>query len=593
MVTEYRHGIDTLEVDDGIRPIETGPSNVIGLIGTAPLADVDLFPLNTPVLIAGNPRAAIALGLTGTLPRAVADIFAEFGADVVIVRVDEGETTALTMSNIVGSATQLTGVYAFKKSRPLLQLIPKILIAPGYTAARPTDGIASVNINTSGVHYGINTVANVAGDGFAAVLAPVFLNGSLTSMTVKKPGFTYTTAPISLVDPDAVAAKGTLSTTGNALDAETVTIGARVYIFQDTLTNVAGNVKIGVTVTDSIANLVAAINAGAGSSTLYAAATTIHPDVSAAAGVDASMVVTAKVANYIGNAIATTDTMSLGSWGAVTLAGGLGGSGAIATAVFGTVANPVVAEYIGVANDMRSVILADLPGTSYADAVAYRNDFDSDRLWLIEGGIQVWDDVSSGPIVVPAAAHLAGRQAYMDEKFGFWFSASNQALNGVIGVNRVIDWSFTSSTVEGQLLNSLGIAVTVHDDGFRVLGVRSPTSKSQWKFLPVRRTADMIYDSIEQALREAIDKPINLGLIDWIQGSVNAYIRKLAVLGAVIDGKAWLDPTMNPVQDLQDGKLVIDFDIEPPAPLERLTFRAHRNANYWSEVIDNAIKNAA
>jgi len=56
MVTEFRHGIETIEVDDSIRPLQTGPSNIIGIVGTAPDADPILFPLNTPILLAGDPR---------------------------------------------------------------------------------------------------------------------------------------------------------------------------------------------------------------------------------------------------------------------------------------------------------------------------------------------------------------------------------------------------------------------------------------------------------------------------------------------------------------------------------------------------------
>jgi uncharacterized protein len=44
---------------------------------------------------------------------------------------------------------------------------------------------------------------------------------------------------------------------------------------------------------------------------------------------------------------------------------------------------------------------------------------------------------------------------------------------------------------------------------------------------------------------------------------------------------------------LQNGALVIDFDVEPPAPLERLTFRSHRNQGYYTEVLDAFLLNAS
>lgn len=36
MPAAFLHGIETVEIDDGIRPIETVKSSIIGLIGTAP-----------------------------------------------------------------------------------------------------------------------------------------------------------------------------------------------------------------------------------------------------------------------------------------------------------------------------------------------------------------------------------------------------------------------------------------------------------------------------------------------------------------------------------------------------------------------------
>lgn len=123
----------------------------------------------------------------------------------------------------------------------------------------------------------------------------------------------------------SVSATGTLTLTGNAGDTETVTIGTKVYTFQTVLTNVDGNVLIGATASDSLDNLIAAINLAAGAGTLYAAATTANGFVTAVAGAGDTMDVTAIKGGTFGNTIATTDTVTNGSWGAATLTGGSGG----------------------------------------------------------------------------------------------------------------------------------------------------------------------------------------------------------------------------------------------------------------------------
>lgn len=122
---------------------------------------------------------------------------------------------------------------------------------------------------------------------------------------------------------DGAYATGTLTLAGNASNGETVTVNLRTYTFQTVLTNVNGNVLIGATASDTIDNLVAAINLAAGAGTLYAAATTIHSTFSAAAGPGDTMVVTGREKGIEYNGRATTETMASGSWGAATTSGGI------------------------------------------------------------------------------------------------------------------------------------------------------------------------------------------------------------------------------------------------------------------------------
>src|SRR5688572_6823509 len=90
----------------------------------------------------------------------------------------------------------------------------------------------------------------------------------------------------------SVQATQTLTLTGNALDTETVVINGKTYTFQDTLTNVDGNVKTGASAAASITNLIAAITLGAGSGTAYAAATTLHSTFTAAEAAGDTMLIT-------------------------------------------------------------------------------------------------------------------------------------------------------------------------------------------------------------------------------------------------------------------------------------------------------------
>jgi len=151
-------------------------------------------------------------------------------------------------------------------------------------------------------------------------------NGFYASLILQDPADTATLDTndydVTLTANAAVAATGVLTLTGNAVAAQTVTIGSVTYTFRASVSTTANEVLVGATASDSLDNLIAAINAGAGSGTLYGSATVAHPQVSAAAGTGDTMNVTADTAGAAGNSIATTETMTNGSFGAATLTGG-------------------------------------------------------------------------------------------------------------------------------------------------------------------------------------------------------------------------------------------------------------------------------
>ncbi|KKN47449.1 hypothetical protein LCGC14_0662890 [marine sediment metagenome] len=126
----------------------------------------------------------------------------------------------------------------------------------------------------------------------------------------------------SAVTGARVRASETLTLTNQPLDTETVTLDSKVYVFQDILTDVDGNVKIGATVALSIANLISAINLNGTAGTDYATAMTLHPTVQAVAGTGDSIDVEAKDAGTTGNSIASTETLTNGAFGGATFGGG-------------------------------------------------------------------------------------------------------------------------------------------------------------------------------------------------------------------------------------------------------------------------------
>jgi len=134
-------GISITRIDNEPRPAVWSDMSVVGLIGTAPGADPELFPADVPVfLYSDEATKRTALGTTGTLPQALTLINAQLGefqvaAKVVVVRVAEGDTIEETIANIVGDGIA-TGLEAFIQAGPVLGVIPRLIGAPGFTSQR-------------------------------------------------------------------------------------------------------------------------------------------------------------------------------------------------------------------------------------------------------------------------------------------------------------------------------------------------------------------------------------------------------------------------------------------------------------------------
>lgn len=132
------------------------------------------------------------------------------------------------------------------------------------------------------------------------------------------------------------APTGTLTSSGVAVAAETVTIGGVTYTWRAAITaaSPANEVKIGAAATNSLDNLKDAINgtsAVGAPGTEYSQATVRHQHVTAGAKTATTLVVASPNTNT-GGSLATTETMTNWAWGASTLSAGTLGAVAQNTA---------------------------------------------------------------------------------------------------------------------------------------------------------------------------------------------------------------------------------------------------------------------
>ncbi len=376
MTEQFLHGVNVIEVTSGARTVRTAKSSVIGVIGTAPEANGEKFPLNSPVLIAGSLKEAAKLGKTGTLPQAVSSIFTQVGATVVVIRVEE--KVEETLSNVIGGVDEETGEYqgiqAFLSSESIVHVAPRILIAPQFTHQLPEGSV-----------------------------------------------------------------------------------------------------------------------------------------------------------------------------------------------------NPVVSALIPIAEKLRAIIVADGPNTNDEEAIKWRKSVGSSRVYVVDP----WVKVEGKEETLPSSPFVAGLIAKVDSEQGFWHSPSNKEINGIVGTSRAIDFTLGDASCRAYHLNENEVTTIIHQNGYKLWGNRTCSNDPKWAFLPVRRTADLINDSLLRAHLWAVDRNITKTYIDEVIESVNSYLASLKAQGAIISGRCYANPELNTQANIASGKVYFDFEFTPPYPAEQITFRSH------------------
>ena len=247
----------------------------------------------------------------------------------------------------------------------------------------------------------------------------------------------------------------------------------------------------------------------------------------------------------------------------------------------------VVTAIKTVCDKIRAIGIVDAPvGTTVQDAITGRGaqgtinyNTSSDRIILCYPHLKVYNSATDSVVLEPYSSRLAGVIAAKDIDKGYHWSPSNTEINGIVGVEKQLTSMLNDPTSEVNTLNEAGIVTIFNSSGsgYRTWGNRSaayPSSTSVTNFINIRRTADIIHESVEYSMLQFIDFPIDNGLIDSITESVNAFIRSLIGRGALIDGKCSYNPDKNPVTQIADGHLVFDIEFMPPTPAERISFES-------------------
>ncbi|AOY46119.1 TPA: phage tail sheath subtilisin-like domain-containing protein [Vibrio cholerae] len=486
-MTQFLHGAEVIEIDDGSRPIQTVKSAVIGLVGTAPLsaaATSAALTIGTAILNDGLKLTAVKTGTEGNA----------ISVEVLAPTAASSELAVTVTNNKI--SIQLASDESGALTTTAAELVTALMADPAAKAL-------------------VTAVALGDGSGDVAPVSRAYLSGGENE-------------PFPLKKPVAVAGSRKLI---EKLGKEGTLPAAFDDIFDQTgALVIVVRAEKGQTEEQTQGNVIEAMQAFLDSQTEtgYTPRILVAPEFSQ----------------------------------------------------FDAVASELEAK----AKRLRAIAYLDCDRTaSYTDAIKRARQF-GERVEITWPWVRVFDTELAKEIDRPYSARAAGLRARIDAEKGFWWSKSNQKIYGIVGTSQPVDWALGDPNTTANMLNENKVSTIIREGGFRHWGNRTCSTDPKWTFEQTRRTADMINDSVQRSHLWAVDRNITKTYVDDVISGVNAYLRELKALGAILGGECWADKELNTPATIQKGIVYFDFDFCPPYPAEHIVFRSRLNNDYLEEV---------
>ncbi|PRW98139.1 phage tail protein [Pseudomonas fragi] len=221
------------------------------------------------------------------------------------------------------------------------------------------------------------------------------------------------------------------------------------------------------------------------------------------------------------------------------------------------------------------------------EVVAYRENFGAREVMVIWPDFLNFNIATSSTTVASAVARALGLRARIDQEVGWHKTLSNVAVNGVTGISADVFWDLQNPATDANYLNSNEVTTLINEGGYRFWGSRTCSDDPLFAFENYTRTAQILADTMAEAHRWAVDKPMHASLVRDIVEGINAKFRELISQGYLMGGSCWFPDDINDKDTLKAGKLYLDYDYTPVPPLEDLTLRQRITDRY---LIDFASK---
>lgn len=242
--------------------------------------------------------------------------------------------------------------------------------------------------------------------------------------------------------------------------------------------------------------------------------------------------------------------------------------------------NEMIAKASSINGLFKAMAYFDIPETESkpADAITWKGDVSSPY------AVVHYPMVKSHDVATSLALHAAGVTARTDADNGGtpYESPSNKDLL-IEGPQKIL------TIPEANELNGAGITTAFRfTGGWKLWGNRTTAFPENGDikdaFVPNRRMANWIENSLILTYWSKVDKPTNTRLIETVVSSVNVWLNGLRGGGALLGARVYFRPEDNPKTDLIAGKVRFLIRYLAPVPAEEIEFILEIDVDYFDQL---------
>jgi uncharacterized protein len=256
-----------------------------------------------------------------------------------------------------------------------------------------------------------------------------------------------------------------------------------------------------------------------------------------------------------------------------------------------TVTSVALAKASSINGHFRAIVLADIPATTagvdvYTEAAAWK----ATNSYTDPDMVVCWPMGRLGDTLYHLSTLTAVRAMKTDaDNDGIPYeSPSNKALP-IDSIALADGTEVVLDPVAAETLNAQGIVTALNFIGGWVLwgnrtGAYPGNTDPADAFVPFVRMRAWNQAVLVQSHWRRVDNPMSRRKVESVVDSENIRLNALAGRGFILGARVFLDPALNSVTDLLDGKTTYSVRWMPPPPMADITFNVEVDPSYLANL---------